>query len=293
MRRTGLDTAYLLLGLVVSAVAFAFFLTTVIVGGLMAVTLIGVPIWLGLAYGARLLADLERRRAALVLGKPIVSAYRPRPERGVVARVKVVVHDPETWRDLAWQLVVSIVGFAGGLIAATLWVTAGYALTFPLYWWALPHSALPDVSDGWTVDNWARVSLFFGLGLLVAFLTVPIVRALAVSQALLARWILSPSRRAALEERVDELAVTRRAAADTQTEELRRIERDLHDGAQARLVALAIDIGLAREKLDSDPNAARALMEAASDDAKAALAELRELVRGVHPAVLADRGLDG
>src|SRR4051812_26903621 len=175
MRRTGLDTAYLLLGLVVSAVAFAFFLTTVIVGGLLAVTLIGVPIWLGLAYGARLLADLERRRAALVLGTQIPSSYLPRPKRGVVARVKVVVHDPATWRDLAWQLVVSIVGFAGGVITATLWITAGYALTFPLYWWALPHSSLPEVSDSWRVDSWARVSLFLGLGLVVAFLTVPIV----------------------------------------------------------------------------------------------------------------------
>jgi signal transduction histidine kinase len=165
--------------------------------------------------------------------------------------------------------------------------------TFPLYWWALPHSALPELSDSWTVDNWARVSLLFGLGLLLGFLTVPIVRALAVTQARLARAILSPSPRAALEERVDELATTRRAAADTQTEELQRIERDLHDGAQARLVALAIDVGLAREKLDTDPEAARALMESATDDAKAALAELRELVRGVHPAVLADRGLDG
>ena len=75
MRRIGLDTAYLLLGLVVSAVAFALFLTTVIVGGLLALTFIGLPIWLGLAYGARVLSNLERRRAALVFGEPIPSAY--------------------------------------------------------------------------------------------------------------------------------------------------------------------------------------------------------------------------
>jgi signal transduction histidine kinase len=293
MRRIGRDTAYLLLGVPVSAVAFGLFLTTAILGGLLAVTFIGLPIWLALAYAGRLLSDVERRRAVLVLGERIPSSYRPWPKRGLGARAKVIVRDPATWRDLAWQLVVSVVGFVGGVIAATLWISVGYGLTFPLYWWALPHSALPELSDSWTVDNWARVSLLFGLGLLLGFVTVPIVRALAVGQARFARAILSPSRRAALEERVDELATTRRAAADTQTEELQRIERDLHDGAQARLVALAIDVGLAREKLDSDPEAARSLMESATDDAKAALAELRELVRGVHPAVLADRGLDG
>src|SRR5436305_1174506 len=121
MRRIGLDTAYLLLGLVVSAVAFALFLTTVIVGGLLALTLIGLPIWLGLAYGARLLSNLERRRAALVFGEPIPYAYRAWPEHGLLARMKVVVRDPATWRDLAWQIVVTVVGFAGGVIAARSW----------------------------------------------------------------------------------------------------------------------------------------------------------------------------
>ena len=91
---------------------------------------------------------------------------------------------------------------------------------------------------------------------------------------------------------MEELERTRAGAVVAQQDELERIERDLHDGAQARLVSLAMDLGLAREKLEADPAAAAALVESAHDEAKTALAELRELVRGVHPAVLTDRGLD-
>jgi signal transduction histidine kinase len=91
---------------------------------------------------------------------------------------------------------------------------------------------------------------------------------------------------------VEELERTRSGAIVAQQDELERIERDLHDGAQARLVALAMDLGLAREKLDADPEAAAVLVESAHEEAKTALVELRELVRGVHPVVLTDRGLD-
>jgi signal transduction histidine kinase len=87
-------------------------------------------------------------------------------------------------------------------------------------------------------------------------------------------------------------AETRAGAVDAQAAELHRIERDLHDGAQARLVALALDLGLAREKLETDPDSARVLVESAHEEAKTAIKELRELVRGIHPSILSDRGLD-
>ena len=92
-------------------------------------------------------------------------------------------------------------------------------------------------------------------------------------------------------ERIEVLTTTRAAAADAQAAELRRIERDLHDGAQARLVALAMDLGMARERMDTAPEEARALVVEAHDEAKRALVELRDLARGIHPAVLTDRGL--
>ncbi len=93
-------------------------------------------------------------------------------------------------------------------------------------------------------------------------------------------------------ERVEQLTRQRTEAVDAAVAERRRIERDLHDGAQQRLTALAIDLGRARAKLDSDPEGARALVEQAHEDSKQALAELRSLARGIHPAILTDRGLD-
>ena len=107
----------------------------------------------------------------------------------------------------------------------------------------------------------------------------------------LARLVLTPSREAELALRVEQLAQTRRETLDTGAAELRRIERDLHDGAQARLVAMGLTLDAAGRLIDTDPAAARALLYEARDASARALAELRDLVRGIHPPVLADRGL--
>ncbi|MEV4556638.1 sensor histidine kinase [Kitasatospora sp. NPDC049285] len=126
--------------------------------------------------------------------------------------------------------------------------------------------------------------------LIVGWPVLPFVmRAMAWASRMLVESLLSPS---ALSERVRELEDDRGAVVDTAAADLRRIERDLHDGAQARLVALAMDLGLAKEKLSEDPEAARHMVDAAHGEVKLALQELRDLARGIHPAVLTDRGLD-
>ena len=117
--------------------------------------------------------------------------------------------------------------------------------------------------------------------------TVPLTRLAGVGLARLGRALLAPSER----RRVVELERTRAGAVDSQAAELQRIERDLHDGAQARLVALAMDLGMAQEKLESDPAGARALVAEAHSEAKRALVELRDLSRGIYPAILTDRGI--
>ena len=118
------------------------------------------------------------------------------------------------------------------------------------------------------------------------------IAALAVPLALHAGYVfVGLGARDDMAERIDILTTTRAGAVDAQAAELRRIERDLHDGAQARLVALAMDLGMARERLDDAPDEARALVDEAHEQAKRALGELRDLARGIHPAVLADRGL--
>jgi signal transduction histidine kinase len=117
-----------------------------------------------------------------------------------------------------------------------------------------------------------------------------IARGLANADRAMVRGLLSPSDE--LERRIAELESDRGVVVDTAAADLRRIERDLHDGAQARLVALAMGLGLAKEKLLEDPDTAAAMVEEAHGEVKLALQELRDLARGIHPAVLTDRGLD-
>ncbi|MFE3658176.1 sensor histidine kinase [Streptomyces sp. NPDC059165] len=129
------------------------------------------------------------------------------------------------------------------------------------------------------------------VGLVVLWPVLPfLVRMMAGADRAMVRGLLSPSDE--LEQRVVELESDRGVVVDTAAADLRRIERDLHDGAQARLVALAMDLGLAKEKLLDDPDTAAAMVDEAHGEVKLALQELRDLARGIHPAVLTDRGLD-
>ncbi|RKE19654.1 sensor histidine kinase [Streptomyces sp. TLI_171] len=171
-------------------------------------------------------------------------------------------------------LVPARAGLAGRVVAGLSnglsWRSALYCVA--LFPWGVLSFALTLVLlvVGWPVLPWAM-------------------RAMALVSRLLVEGLLSPG---ALAERVRELEDDRGAVVDTAAADLRRIERDLHDGAQARLVALAMDLGLAKEKLTEDPAAAAHMVDAAHGEVKLALQELRDLARGIHPAVLTDRGLD-
>jgi signal transduction histidine kinase len=286
------ELAYLLLGFVMSIVTFAVLVTLLSLGVSLLITLVGVPILLATAYVNRWFADIERARAGLLLRERIGRSYRDASGGGFWHRVRVVATDPQTWKDYAWLLLLTVIGFALGLVALVSWSLALFALSVPIWWW-IPSStgalAIDDMDPNtWAVDSWPRALLVGAAGLALAVLTAWLCAGLAQGQARLARALLAPG----LKSRVEELERTRAGAVVAQQDELERIERDLHDGAQARLVALAMELGLAREKLESDPEAAAKLVESAHEEAKTALVELRELVRGVHPAVLTDRGLD-
>jgi len=190
------------------------------------------------------------------------------------------------------MVVVFAVGLVGFVVAVVLWGVALWAVTFPLYWWALPHDALPQVGgegDELALDTWPLAIAVGACGLVLLVVSPWVCSLLAQGQARLARVFLGPG---AATTRLGELTRSRAAAVDAQTVELRRIERDLHDGAQARLVAATIDLGLAQEKLEDDPVEARRLVAAAQAETKEAIGDLRRLVSGIAPAVLADRGLD-
>jgi signal transduction histidine kinase len=142
---------------------------------------------------------------------------------------------------------------------------------------------------GWYLHTPPELLLSAVVGALVVLVTPWLVRGMAHVDRLLVGGLLGPSR---LASRVTELESDRGVVVDTAAADLRRIERDLHDGAQARLVALAMDLGLAKEKLLEDPEAAAKMVGEAHDEVKTALQELRDLARGIHPAILTDRGLD-
>ena len=285
------DTGYLVLGAATGAIAFSVLLVTVIGGSLLALTILGLPVLLLCFWLVRATAGLDRRRAALVFGQPIASQYRRPADNAISTRLWTVVKDPQSWKDIVWLAVGSVLGFGFGVAAGSIWVLGISQLTSITWWWFAEH----DTGDGPTlfaIDSWGKAVLASLTGLAICLIAPWTVRVLALAQSWLARALLGPGKSAQLEERVTELAETRAGALSGQSAELQRIERDLHDGAQARLVALAMDLGLAREKLETDPDGARVLVDSAHQEAKIALKELRELVRGVHPSILTDRGLD-
>jgi signal transduction histidine kinase len=285
LRRIGADALYLLLGLALSIVAFAVWVTGMTLSLTLGVMIVGFPVVLATFAVFRRLAGLERRRAALVLGRPLVADYRaPTGDRRLAARLRAAAYDPQRWKDVAYLGLFSVVGFTWGTIWLVLWGVALGSLTLPAWWWAMPSDATYMTM---TIDTFQEAIGAAAIGVALLPVALLVQRGLALSQAHLARRLLGPS----LTARVERLTETRAAAVDAAAAELQRIERDLHDGAQARLVALAMDLGMADERFDRDPEGARALVGEAREEARRALAELRDLARGIRPSLLGERGL--
>ncbi len=231
-------------------------------------------------------AAFERRRVDAFVGVRI-----PDPHLGALSAERGRLADPVSWKEAAYAFSALVVGpLACGMVLG-VWAVGLGLVAFPAYAWALPpHQGWWSPSDA---PVWATLAAA-GFGVVVFVAVAPrVVLGVTSIQRWLAVRLLGPSPRRALEQRVDELVESRDRSVDTAAAERRRIERDLHDGAQQRLVSLAMDLGVAKEKFDADPEAARALVEGAHAEAKRALVELRDLARGIHPAVLADGGLDG
>ena len=289
LRQLGLDTVYLVLAMPMGILTF----TVVVTGWSLAlgllITLIGVPIAVATVYVSRWMAWLERRRAALVLGEPIRGVYKPPATGRIIDRLKALFSDPSTWKDLGWHLLLLPVGILDFTVVVTAWSVSLGLISMPAWWWALPDND-PTELGIFQVDSWGHALLAAAIGLVALPLAAALVRGTAAASASLSQVVLGPSRRQ-LEERVEVLAQTRAGAVDAAAAELQRIERDLHDGAQARLVALALDLGMAEDRFERDPEGARELVEKARNEAKLAMGELRDLARGIRPALLAERGL--
>ncbi len=256
----------------------------------------------------RRLANLYRRASTAWCGVPIAVPYRrfrdgrdgtgrdggDEPEgiwRHSLRLSGKLLSDPATWRDLLWLLLDPCVG----------WVLTLLPLVLVL--WGLFGVAMPGIQGTLRSGGWDHWYAFIPVtGQLTASLCVLLGLVFIWSGLRSAPWwlrtygrfassLLSPTPKAQLALQVGHLTKTRAEAVDSGAAELRRIERDLHDGAQARLVAMGMTLGAAEQLVVDNPAAARALLIEARDSSAKALAELRDLVRGIHPPVLADRGL--
>lgn len=229
--------------------------------------------------------DLHRRRAARFLGEEV-------PELPVPAAtyLREMWREPSVRRSLRWMPVFTLVSVVLGMLAVFL---PGMVLNTvqTLMWWALPVALRPE-PYGIAIDGWG-IALVTVAGQVLSFVVLAlwVVPASARAHARLCLRLSAPTEAELLTERVDRLSRTRAEVVDSHGAELRRIERDLHDGTQARLVAIAMQLGVAREAV-SDP-AVAALLERAHQGAEEAMTELREVIRGVYPPILADRGLVG
>jgi signal transduction histidine kinase len=282
-----------LTGLVIGLAAFLLVVVGLSLGlGLTPLMLAGFLL-VGLTMrAAGRFAAFERRRFALFLGAPIPAwpgSARAGYRWGLVPRQQKF-KERATWGEIGYALARLPISLVSVAVSLGVWALGLVLFTLPLYNPALPSDG---VVLGTTVFRGAPTMVVSAAIGLVMLLAAPWVTwGLAAMDTAISRRLLAPPADAVLTARVVELERSRERVVDAAESERRRIERDLHDGAQQRLVALAMELGRAKEKLTDDVDAARDLVDQAHTEAKAALTELRDLVRGVHPPVLTDRGLD-
>lgn len=257
---------------------------------------IGVFLLPGALNMVRSEARRQRRLAIEYSGVRVAENYLPDPISGAGLksswkRLMSRAVDPAAWKDLLWHILNPFIGPLMALLPAVAVVHGVWGLVLPFLW--------KTVIKNWENSWYAIVPLRNeGTAIAAAALgVVEIIAALVLARFFVdlhARWVaavLSTMSREQLQERVEHLSKTRSEAVTHEALEIRRIERDLHDGAQARLVAMGMTLTVAERVMDEHPEAARILVQEAKQTSAAALAELRDLVRGIHPPVLADRGL--
>jgi signal transduction histidine kinase len=259
--------------------------------GLLPLFLLGVPLaWFTLMV-SRLLGRIERSRASAFEGRRVPDPIPPLVRPTWLGRISERLHSKPRWREIGYHVALLPVGVIGYALAAAAWGGSLALAAMPAYIDVLPGDTAKfyffEIGKDGGVWLAAAVGVV-GLLLLAPWLTVGISRL----QGGMARSLLGPTQEAELAEQVTRAETIRTAAVDSAESERRRIERDLHDGAQQRLVALAANLGAAKEKLEQDPEEGREMVAVAHEEAKAALAEIRDLVRGIHPVILEDRGLD-
>lgn len=291
------EFVYLLLNLPMGILFFVYVVTMLSVSAGLLVTFLGIPLLAAALVGCRGLGAVERARARALLDLDVASPLPVRGEKaGLMSWVGAVLKSGVSWRHVLYGILHFPWVMFSFFTSVTFVVTSWSLFLYPLWQWTFPayldQDGIAVFSDGsreFYVDTPFEIAATSVVGLVLVLASPWLVRGLTTVDRLLVAGLLGPSK---LATRVSELESDRGVVVDTAAADLRRIERDLHDGAQARLVALAMDLGLAKEKLLEDPEAAARMVDEAHGEVKVALQELRDLARGIHPAVLTDRGLD-
>ncbi|MFE7584483.1 sensor histidine kinase [Streptomyces gardneri] len=295
--RTWRALGYVLIGLPLSVCWFALSVAFVSAGAGLLITFLGVPILAGALAMCRGFGAVERARARALLDFDVKA---PEPVRGktggAFSWMGAMLKNGASWRHLLYAILHMPWAIFGFTVTVALWGWGWSLFTYPLWRWVFPayvgQDGLQLYGDGthnFYLDSPFETGVTSAIGLLFVLVGPWVLRGIVSVDRLLVSGLLGPSR---LASRVTELESDRGLVVDTAAADLRRIERDLHDGPQARLASLAMDLGLAKEKLAEDPKAAAVMVDEAHGEVKVALQELRDLARGIHPAVLTDRGLD-
>jgi signal transduction histidine kinase len=294
--RTWLATTHTVLDLLVGSILFLCVVVALIVVFSLTCTVVLAPpaLWLTLVF-VRGVGRFERLRFAALLDVGIADPHLPAPPgEAWLRRQWRWMWSGAMWKEVLYTLILFPLSLVGFTIVIVVWAGSLALVALPLTVHAMPgdvaqfgiidiHAGWPAAAAGlvglvgllaapWVSRGWGTVDTVMGSGLLGRSATEEIEE---------------------LEDRVDTLVISRSHAIEIAEAERRRIERDLHDGAQQRLVALAMDLGMARQKMDTDPEGAKALVDEAHQEAKRAIVELRDLARGIHPVALGDRGLIG
>jgi len=260
------------------------------------------PLWLleaaAVFVALPVLTRVHRHRVRVTAGAQI-PPQPAMPGRLSVRGVAAVARSGAAWRQLGYHLVAGPALAAVGIAVFGVWLAGVLCTVVYGYAWALPHQGLlwRGQSPGGPANNLPAMlgipvdAYLTGAGIALLCAAPWLTGAVAALDVRTARELLGPSRTDELERQVQRLAQTRAGVVDAADAERRRLERDLHDGTQQRLVSLAMNLGMARAEATTAEQARQAIA-AAHEEAKAALTELRNLIRGLHPAVLEDRGLD-
>jgi signal transduction histidine kinase len=287
-RRTWAELLYALAGLPLGILGLVLTLIPLLVGGVLSITLIGLPVAALGVLVARGLGGMHRRMAANLLDLHVSKPARPEPTRGIVPAVLL---NAASWRAIGYVVLKAPVGAATFLLTAAFWVYGAFMISYVTFWWALrDDQTLMFPLLEIRLDTWPAVLAQGLLGVALLWLAPKVTHALVLLDKIMIRGLLGATTMA---QRVKDLEETRAHAVEDADARLRRIERDLHDGTQARMVALAMHLGMVKEELAGTPNldTTRKLVDLAHTNAKEALTEVRDLARGIHPAAL-DNGLD-